>query len=579
MLSLALAACGSRVRASDGSAPPVVMKDAASAQTTSEQAPQEECPVFALAELEPPAPTPDPRTVELSTLIAPPVARTGPIVLLALGELVVRPPTPDKGGWGFGMGWHGLEASWVEAGVSPAIGPAFRVWIAARATLSDEQRRSYLLSKRARYLRSQPAPLAWGAPRCTEEARAQAEVAVRRGEELLVARTESMRVQLEMMTARTPAETFLLAYLLEESTLRVSWPKKPDPAELERVRRMYTQVLDDRAVPVELRARAAEHLAIIEPDRRGPAFERWLERVLALTRDPELRIDTLTKLADVAERPGVEERRRSELIDLLDRQGGGWQLAEQLARRAEGYLARGAYRKAADDAVRCAGVVTADLPDEPDPWGCAQVLAQALAESGEVPKGATVPRAFLGPLALEWMRAAGERRDSDQVRHLGHTLLELAPDAAEAPEALLMLASVEPGEREALLARKARDYGLDSAWYAAQEERLAWRELPDMLAGALDRIAEPDESPSLAAPRSEPEERADLFARANAAAFACVEQLRPGRRIAVEVHTPELRVDIAGARGASAACLRRAVRARFRSLGPAFVAFELRLQK
>lgn len=579
MLSLVLAACGSRVSASDGSAPPVAVKDGASAGPTSKQAPPEECPVFALADLEPPPLTPDPRTVELSVLVSPPVTRHGSIELIDLGAVTVAVPTPDKGGWGFGMGWHNLEASWVEAGLAPAIGPMFRVWIAARATLSDEQRRSYLLSKRARYLRSQPAPLAWGAPRCTEEARAQAEVAVRRGEELLVARTESMRVQLEMMTARTPAETFLLAYLLEESTLRVSWPEKPDPAELERVRRMYTQVLDDRGAPVELRARAAEHLAIIEPDGRGPAFERWLERVLALTRDPELRIDTLIKLADVAERPGVEERRRSELIDLLERQGDGWQLAEQLARRAEGYLARGAYRKAADDAVRCAGVVTADLPDEPDPWGCAQVLAQALAESGEVPKSATVPRAFLGPLALEWMRAAGERRDRDQVRHLGHKLLELAPDAAEAPEALLMLASVDPGEREALLARKTRDYGPDSAWSAAQRERLAWDREPDELDVALAELAEPREPPPLVAPRTRVEQYAELSARANAAAVACLKDLRPGRRIAVEVHTPELRVDVAGASGASAACLRRAVRARFRSLGPAFVTFELRLQK
>lgn len=394
-----------------------------------------------------------------------------------------------------------------------------------------------------------------------------------------MARADALLELLAARAGRSQAETFLLAYLIEERTRRVKWPQKPERAELERARGMYQQVLDDRAAPVELRARAAEHLAITEDGMSGPAFERWLERVLELTRDPELRVETLIKLADITARPDVAERRRSQAIALLDRRGGGWQLAKELSERAAGQLERGAYRQAAEDAARCARMVPADFPDDPDPWGCAPVLAQALAESGEVPKGATVPRTFLGPLALEWMRAAGERRDHDQVRHLGRKLLELAPDAAEAPEVLVMLASVEPGEREALLARKGRDYGPDGAWSAAQRERLAWQREPDELEREFAGLAEPREPPPVVAPRTLAEQYDDLKARATAAALACVTKLRPGRPLAVEVHTQGLRVVVASASGPSAACLRRAVRARFRSLGPAFVTFELRVQE
>ena len=111
-----------------------------------------------------------------------------------------------------------------------------------------------------------------------------------------------------------------------------------------------------------------------------------------------------------------------------------------------------------------------------------------------------------------------------------------------------------------------------------RRQRLAWHHEPDELARSLAELTDPPWPPSPATPRDGAELRAELMWRAESAGHACATELSPGGSNAVAVDTHGPRVIVTGASGPSAECLGRAVRARFRSLDPAHVIFELRPQ-
>src|SRR5262249_2947071 len=112
-----------------------------------------------------------------------------------------------------------------------------------------------------------------------------------------------------------------------------------------------------------------------------------LQRVLVLTKDQDLKIETLIKIAALTDGSAAREKLLEQILAELDRGIGGYRVAQTLAQLAELRLERGAFALARDAAVRCALEVGDDFPEEPDPWSCASTLAQALGELGGAPQG------------------------------------------------------------------------------------------------------------------------------------------------------------------------------------------------
>lgn len=548
-------------------------------------APSGACPAIDYAALEP-KPEPDARTIELTRVFQREEARDMVVSVptpFDLDVMRIGAPTPPlKLGGGIGMGWMGLEASWVESATSPEVEAPLATWLAARETLGSHQRGSYLLDTRLRYARSVEPPPEWGGLRCVEEAAAQADREEREAGAATERAAEALQSVIEALPAPRPGDALLLAWLLEA---RLPYPYAPKDAE--RMVAMLSKVANDGAAGRELRARAAEQIARVHgPDTKE--FVKALEQVLSLTQDPELTIETLIKLADVAERrddAAKAEKLRVQIIERLGSREDRWQVAQTLAALAHARLDRGAFELALDDAAACARESVANITHDPDPWGCAPVLAEALAELSEAPVGVTVPLTFLGPLAIASMESALVRHDHQQAKHVGMLLLRELPAAAEAPEVLAMLMGIvqSEDERAKLAAQHEREHGPKSPWAEQQRGRLAWELEPAAVEEQLAALREPKRAPVVVRLPAKPIElTAELRARATMVGETCAAVLPKGRRavrIGVDTSGTVPVVTVRGAKPAAAACLQRATEARFRSVGPVMITFGVALAK
>jgi len=540
------------------------------------------CPTIDYAQLEPATQHPDSRTIELTRVFQREEARNAIVVVptpLDIDVIRVGRPRPGpKLGGGIGLGWMGLEASWVATATSPEVEAPLAAWLAAQAELGEHQRGSYLLDTRARYARSVDPPAAWGGLGCVEEAAARANREESRAEAATDHAAQALQGILEALPSPRPGDELLLGYLLEA---QLEHPYEPKQAE--RSIALFSKLVTDKTLDRELRARAAEQLARIH----GPgskAFVGGLEQVLALTQDPALTTATLVKLADVAAFQDDAAKAEALRVKLMARPDlERWKAAQTLALLAQDRLDRGAFELARDDAARCARESTGDFALDPDPWGCAPVLAEALAELAEAPAKATVPLAFLGPLAIASMESALARHDHQQARHVGMLLLAELPEAAEAPEAIAMLMGIVQSEAEkAALADKERQYGPGSPWAAQQRQRLAWEEEPTAVEQRLAALIEPKREPVMVRLPSKPIElTAELRERATMVAHACAATLGKGRRvvrIGVDTIGTTPVATVRGAKPATEACLRRATESRFRSVGPVQISFGVALE-
>ncbi|MCX4244980.1 hypothetical protein [Paraliomyxa miuraensis] len=549
------------------------------------------CPAIDYAALESDDRNPDTRTIALTRVFQREEARADLVIAPAPFDLdvmrIARPgPPPGKMGGGFGLGWEGFDARWVAAATSPEVEAPLAAWTAAWKVLADHQRGSYLLDQRVRFAGSVEPPAAWGGLRCVEEAAARAERdETKAGEE--VERTEqALRGVLEGLPSLRPGDELLLGMLLADRL-----PHPHDPKDAERPIALFTKVVRDEANGRELRARAAEQLARVQ----GPGVESFgpaLEQVLALTEDPALKVETLVKLADVAEYGGDDARAESlrmQVMELFERPNGAlehqaWRKARILGELAEARLERGAFEQARADAARCAQETVADFPREPDPWGCAPTLAEAMAELAEAPAGVEVPLAFLGPLAIASMDSALARRDHEQAEHAGMLLLSALPQAAQVPEAIAMLMGIVQTEEERarLAEKKLAEYAREGQWTEAQRQRLAWDLSPAAVEEELAALMNPRRSPVVVRlPQAPIELTEDLRTRATLAGEACADVLGSRRRpvqVSVDTRGTTPVVTVKGAKTAAEACLLRATASRFRSVGPVRTSFGVALE-
>lgn len=555
------------------------------ATSTPRPEPAAPCPAIDYAALEP-TPQVDARTIELTRVFQREEARDQVVTVpapLDLDVMHIRRPMPGSQlGGGIGLGWMSLQASWVASATSPEIEASLATWLAAREALGEHQRGSYLLDTRARYVKSVEPPAAWGGRRCVEEAAAQADRDESEAEAATKRAAEALQGGLEALASPRPGDELLLGYLLEAQL-----PYPYEPKDAERAMGLYAKVASSKAVASELRARAAEQLARIHGPR-SEAFVDALERVLSLTKDPELTVETLVKLADVADLDGDAAKAEALRVKLMARLGPQeqerWRVAHTLAELAAARLDRGAYELALDDAARCARESAGEIEHDPDPWSCAPVLAEALAELAQAPAGVAVPLAFLGPLSLASMESALARRDHQQAEHVGKLLLAELPAAAEAPAVVAMLLGIvaSDDERATLAAMHQREHGPKSTWTEQQRRRLAWEHEPAAVEQQLAALREPSRPPVvLRLPTKPIELTAELRARATMVGEACVTTLPKGRRaVRVGVETSGTRpiVTVSGAKPAAKACLLRAAGARFRSVGPVQITFGLALE-
>jgi hypothetical protein len=544
--------------------------------------PEETCPPVDYAALEPDKRHPDTRTIALTRVFArpePAKAAKGQAPRVDLGELRVPRRSRDKGGWGVSMGWEGLSAIWVDGTLRPSIAAPFADWDEGRRRYLDHQRGAYLLDTRVRYARSVAPPASWGSPRCLEAAAVEAKRAVQASEAEVLAKAEVLRAALEATERRSGGETLLLAILLADG--RQHPLREGDDA---RSLALLREVMDDESVGREQRARAAEVSARLLQMRDEP-IKALLERVLQLTTDPVLKIETTIKLAALSRDAAEREAMRVRIIAQLDALEGrerrlDWRVANTLGDLADDRLGRGAYELAFADAARCARASAATFRRDPDPWGCAATLAEARVYVTTTPENVDVPLPFLGPLSLASMRVALRRYDRDEARRVGELLLAELPEAAQAPEVLVLLGAVASTDaaREAFAERLERDYVLDSAWAQAQRERLAWSHEPDDVERKLAQLRAPADAGLPAAPQTPSERDEELRRRAGGVIGACAALLDdPKRKVGVTVDTGPMppKATIRGADRPAVDCLRREVGAWFRSLEPMRVSFTI----
>ena len=134
--------------------PPAAVPTVAASQPVSPGArisqPREEppCPAIDYAGLEPDKPVPDTRLIALTEVFPADERRlagaTAPTFDLGLLRFERRAAGPWMGKM-HGMGWEGLEAEWVESGLSAPVRAPFKAWLEARKALGEHQRAGYLL--------------------------------------------------------------------------------------------------------------------------------------------------------------------------------------------------------------------------------------------------------------------------------------------------------------------------------------------------------------------------------------------------------------------------------------------------
>ncbi|HTJ80716.1 MAG TPA: hypothetical protein VL400_03300, partial [Polyangiaceae bacterium] len=477
----------------------------------------------------------------------------------------------------FGMGWRGLDSDWIESGIASARRPAFDAWASSNAAVSRAQRLGALLSDRGRVLRSIPPDDDGFMAGCVSAALARAQ---REAGTFTLRRTEQATALIGLIdgaATRSPEETYLLADLLADR------PPNGVSAQARFARSidLFSKVATDPHAARELRARAVEQTArLYFASERQADGVAALERVRTMTQDPELIEDTLDKLADFAKDDATSEKRLLELVALEQPKRHGYPLSRNLGRLAEVQLRRGALDAALVTAAACANAENGDFEDDPDPWGCAPTLAEAMAELGGPPDGVTVPRALIGPLSGAVMEAAIARLDRDGAAHVGELLLRedaLAPQVPYALHELRALAS--DGAAEAALAtRLERVTDPDSEWHAAQVARLARRSDPariDQTIGSL--VAWPTRVASKR-PTSDDDLREEVRERAEQVVDLCAAELAATSKDATLVFDTRGAAPRATANGVprdAAACLARGAKSRFRSLGPMLVSVTL----
>jgi hypothetical protein len=571
-------ACSARspeiARSPAPSPPPAPVVSTTPASPAPPPAAQRECPAVDLAALEPPPPARDPRVVDLGEVfprdeVRVPGAATRSIDL-GRERYSLHPGGGDPGfSVGVGLGFPALDADWVKGDVSPPLAAALDVWTTAGGAWMAQGRGALLLGERASVLRAVPPGDDGFALRCVTEARARALDLERVHDAAARDAAAQILALLEAHPPKNAAETLLLGCLLTDRTA----PPRGEPASAKaRSIQLLSRVASDVKAHRKLRAIAAEQVARLLD---GAAQIAALRRVIALTDDPEQRIETLIKLADLAPGKRAElEKQLEQILVELARRPPSYRAAFTLAKLAKSRLDRGAFALARDAAAQCARETANDTFDTPDPWDCAPVLATALGELGGAARGAEVPLPFLGPLGLQIMREAKGRLDRDEARRAGELLVARLPMATEAPEALDLLISLssDPQAKRSLLERRERDYGPGSGWLAAQRARLAVRnELPE-LERALTRLVQPTTELGSPPPTTEEQSRAELGQRLDQVIQGCEGELAAsGREIALRIDTTGSlpRVTASGANVRLAACLTGVAVTRFRSVGPA----------
>ncbi len=222
---------------------------------------------------------------------------------------------------------------------------------------------------------------------------------------------------LALLEAHPPtnaAETLLLGCLLAD---RTAHPRgEPSPAKARSIQ-LISRVASDAKAPRKLRAIAAEQLASLLD---GAAQIAALRRVIALTDDPEQRVETLIKLADLAPgKPAELEKQLEQILVELARRPPSYRVAFTLAKLAQARLDRGAYALARDAATQCARETANDTFDSPIPGAALLSSPRRWASSAARPEArspAPVPRAAGPPDHARSDRAARSRRGAPRRR-------------------------------------------------------------------------------------------------------------------------------------------------------------------
>lgn len=538
-----------------------------------------ECPRVDFAALEPLPAAPDPSTIDIAEVFPRDEMRAAGAkpATIDLGRATYEryPPSGDRGSSiGIGLGFPGVDPALVRGNLAPPVAAALEVWVAANSARNAELDDAYRLHQRENVLRAIPAENDGFTLGCATAARARAEETA--GAREATARDAATKIMAlsEAQPTRTAAETLLLGGLLASRAIH----GREDEASptFTRARELLSGLARDPSAPRELRARAAEQLASCSRGAKGSdELIAALRQVIAVTRDPELRVDTLIKLADVA--PGTPAELEKQLEQILAELGHtpvDYRVADALAKLARVRLERGELAPARDAAVACARATGNENLDASDAWGCAPALADALAELGGAARGAEIPLWFLARVGPEIMSRAITRLDRDEARRVGELVLARLPMADEAPHVVDLLASItaDPGVASALRERRARDYGPGSAWLAAQRAQLAPRNDLVQLEKAMKWLLDPADGPGTPPPKTTGELREELRMRVDQVTGGCQSELAAsGREIALHIDTTGSipKATTSGAKGALTACLERLVATRFRSVGPA----------
>ncbi len=546
------------------------------------------CAPLDVSSLEPAAPSPDGRTIALADVFPREEPRAGGEVARSVDVGVVtydRVERGDPGGaLGYGMGWEGVSKRWPLDALRPEVAARFDRWLAAWSRIADAQREGYLLGRRTNRLVAAPPPDGGRSLACALRQKSDADARIAAATSEATREAGELTSLLEGAADETPAERFLLAYLSTDGVK--ARPEGEERATTERATSLLKRVAEDRAAPVELRARAFEQIAKLA--QKLGQTERVVDalgRALATTRDPDLAIETRIKLATLADDPRKREALLADVVKALDqapagasRDPGAYRLAEALGDLSALELARGAFERARDDAARCAREVAYDFADDADPWGCAPTLATALAALGGGTKDIQVPLRFLSPLALALAEASRATFDRDEARRAGELALARLPEAKEAPAIAAWIASTSPSAADASTATRRALVDPRSTWTLAQRARLAEEDAPRVDA-ELASLVKP---PAPLFPPPPPDESAlsdELAARVRRAAETCrdaVAKVRGDISLRVDTTGPVAKVNVRGVDGAGARCLRTRGPSFFRSLGPTVVTAALR---